>query len=49
MAGGGGTTKPKPMGDVTREAEKEEMMGRGGRGYDDNTNNGCYRGMKLGR
>ncbi len=46
---GGSGTKPKPVADVMREAEKEENMGGGGRGNDDNTNNGCYGGVKLGR
>jgi hypothetical protein len=39
--GGGSTTKPKPMGDVMREAEKEERMDRGDRGNNDNANNNC--------
>jgi hypothetical protein len=38
-----------PVGDVMRETEKEEMMDRGGRGNDDNANNGCYGGARLGR
>ncbi len=42
-------TKPKPMGDVMREAEKEETMDGGGRGNNDNANNSCYRGPMLGR
>ncbi len=42
--GGGGVTKPKPMGDVMGEAEKDERMDGGGRGNDDNANNGCYGG-----
>jgi hypothetical protein len=42
-------TKPKPLGDVMREAEKEETIDRGGRGNNDNANNGCYRGAMLGR
>ncbi len=45
----GSMTKPKPMGDVMREAEKEEKMDGGGRGNNDNTNNGCYGGAMLGR
>jgi hypothetical protein len=50
MAGGGGSTmKPKPVGDVMREAEKQETMDGSGRGNDDNANNCCYRGTMLGR
>jgi hypothetical protein len=46
---GGSPTKPKPMDDVMREAEKEETMDGCGRGNDDNANNGCYGGASLGR
>jgi hypothetical protein len=50
MAGGGGrTTKPKPMGDIMKEAEKDKTMDGGGRGNDDNADNGCYGGATLGR
>ncbi len=35
------------MGDVTREAEKEETMVGDGRGNNDNANNGCYGGEML--
>ncbi len=38
-----------PMGEVTREVEKEELMDEGGRGNDDNANNHCYGGAMLGR
>ncbi len=33
---------PKPMGDITREAEKEETMDGGGRDNNNNANNGRY-------
>ena len=49
MAGGGSATKPKPVSDVMKEAEKEETMDRGDRCNDDNANNGCYGGTTLGR
>ncbi len=48
MAGGGGSaTKSKPVGEVMREAEKEETMERDGRGNDDNANKGCHGGALL--
>jgi hypothetical protein len=34
---------------MLREAEKKELMDGGGRGNDDNTNNGCYGGTAFGR
>ncbi len=46
--GGGSATNLKPVGGFMREAEKEETMGGGGRGNDDNTNNGCYGETTLG-
>ncbi len=50
IAGGGmSMTKLKPIGDIMREAEKEEMMDESGRGNDDNANSGCYKGVTLGR
>ncbi len=51
VSGGGSVTKPKPMGDVMGKAEKEDMMSGGGRGSNDNANNGCCRGggATLGR
>ncbi len=42
IAGEGSATKPKPRGDIMREAEKKETMDGGGGGNNDNTNNGCY-------
>jgi hypothetical protein len=47
--GGGSATQPKSVGDVMREAEKEETMDRGGRGNNDNADNCCYGGAMLGR
>jgi hypothetical protein len=49
MARGGEQDKVKPMGDVMREAEKKETMDGGGRGNNDNADNGCYEGATLGR
>jgi hypothetical protein len=42
-------TKPKPVSDVMKEAEKEETIDGGDRGNNDNANNGCYGGTMLGR